>query len=162
MDQIERDVEPQGLSRRTVVTAAAWAAPVVALASAAPTAAASVTPPAANYAVFSGVANPASGSSPSFRFQGAVKDADGDYSTPATIPGGTILTFTFTNGATASGYANLEGVKYLAGSITSGTIQFEVIADTSAQIRVQFTSISPAGGKIEGEILGGTGGSTII
>lgn len=41
MDQIEREVEPKGLSRRTVVTAAAWSAPVIALASAAPMAAAS-------------------------------------------------------------------------------------------------------------------------
>lgn len=44
MDQLEREVEPQGISRRTIVQAAAWAVPVVAVASAAPMAAASTEP----------------------------------------------------------------------------------------------------------------------
>ena len=44
MDHLEREVEPQGISRRTIVQAAAWAVPVVAVASAAPLAAASTEP----------------------------------------------------------------------------------------------------------------------
>ncbi|MFT3874818.1 MAG: hypothetical protein QM708_00065 [Propioniciclava sp.] len=44
MDEIAREEAPKGPSRRTVVTAAAWAAPVIAVAAAAPMAAASQEP----------------------------------------------------------------------------------------------------------------------
>ena len=44
MDEIQSDVTPQGPSRRTIVTAAAWAVPVVAVAAAAPMASASTEP----------------------------------------------------------------------------------------------------------------------
>lgn len=160
MDEFQEDLAPQGTSRRTVIKGAAWAAPVVAVAAAVPMAAASVEPPEATYAFVGTTTSPSAGSNLRFRANGQSL-VDGDYEDGAALKQGELFTFTFTNGATATGYGNLVGLAYVSGSIESGTIVFAVTADTASNVSLRFTNVTPAGGVIAGSILNGGATATI-
>ncbi|MFV0433648.1 MAG: hypothetical protein ACK5LO_06700 [Leucobacter sp.] len=134
-----------GMKRRSVIKAAAWAAPVVAVAVSAPIAAASGEPPAAVYAGLGGPATPPKvGENATFRGWG--EDAHRD--TPATLQQGTIFTLTFTNGATAS-QGTLTGLTLFSGDPTAGgVVEYVVSADTSAQVVIRLSNVQPEGGVI--------------
>lgn len=160
MDEIQENLEPQGTSRRTVMKGAAWAAPVVAVAAAVPMAAASPEPPEATFAFVGTTTSPKAGTNLNFRANGQSL-VDGDYEDGAVLTQGELFTFTFANGATATGYGNLVGLEYVSGSIESGTIVFAVTADTANNVSVRFSNVTPAGGTISGGILGGSATATI-
>lgn len=160
MDEIERDETPQGTSRRTVMMAAAWAAPVVALAAAAPMAAAS-NEPQANFAFVGTTTAPTAGSNLQFRANGQVRVGN-DYEDGAVLPAGELFTFTFTNGATADGFSNLVGLTHVSGNpATGGPVVFAVTEATSSTVSVRFTNVQPSGGVINGTILNGGATATI-
>lgn len=148
------------LPRRTIVKGAAWSLPVIAMAAATPLAAASETAPEANYAEVTATANPKVGTNPNFKIQGQY--TDGANYVDGALKAGTLVTFTFANGATAASYSGLAGLTFVSGDpAAGGPVIFQVTATTSNQVKVTFNAVAPVGGAITAEVLGGTGTATI-
>lgn len=165
MSEEVSNVAGAGISRRTVVKAAAWAAPVVAVAVAVPNVAASVDPPVATNVGVDQTGNPNLGSNLSVRYNGQSWDqGEGEYVNGAAIPTGSTLTITLSNGATADSYSNLEGLILVSGTIAAGPLVFSVVG-TPTTVRVRLNNISPVGGQINSVISGpgvsGSAGSII-
>jgi len=146
--------------RRAIVKGAAWSLPVIAAAVATPLAAASETAPVANYAEVTATANPKVGTNPNFKIQGQY--TDGANYVDGSLKAGTLVTFTFANGATAASYSGLSGLSFVSGDpAAGGPAIFQVTASTTAQVKVTFNNVAPVGGAITAEVLGGTGTATI-
>ncbi|MGB4136060.1 MAG: hypothetical protein WA971_05830 [Microbacterium sp.] len=164
-DDMTRARTDEGMPRRTLVKAAAWSVPVVAIAAAMPASGAATSgepePPTANYALVSAVVNPKAGTNPTFRAYGQVLDDDGNYE-DGTLRAGTELVITFENGATAASINGLVGLTFVSGDpTTGGPVYFTVTSDT-ASVALRTNNVQPAGGTISVEILGGSGTSNII
>ncbi|PRB08931.1 hypothetical protein [Microbacterium sp. MYb64] len=148
------------VSRRAIVKGAAWSVPVIAVAAATPLAAASETAPEANYAEVTATANPKVGTNPNFKIQGQY--TDGANYVDGALKAGTLVTFTFANGATAASYSGLSGLSFVSGDpATGGPVIFQVTSTTTSQVKVTFNNVAPVGGAIIAEVLGGTGTATI-
>ena len=141
MDEIQKDAV-QGTSRRTVVKAAAWAAPVVAVAAAAPMAAATVEPEPAGVAM---TATNHSSIEGGYWVSTRPSDVDGE-EVPFPSSGDTIVTLTITGAGsanvTAVSPAGISGAP-TTGTLTAGTYQFVVPAGTP-RFRMTLTNVTPS------------------
>ncbi len=164
MDEIERDEAPQGTSRRTVMMAAAWAAPVVALAAAAPMAAASVDPPAATNTQITIDQNNAVGEWGLVQVKG--RTVEGGFPVDGALPAGTYFTLTPSAGATitisSGGQSGIAGISGPDGSgvytVTpvDGVVTASLFATLNIPGSISVRVFGPApGGPAEGTWIGG-------
>ncbi|WP_440709143.1 hypothetical protein [Herbiconiux sp. YIM B11900] len=108
--------DSSGVPRRTVIAAAAWAAPVIAVAAATPLAAASGQFPDAQSTAVLGNTSPNAGTSATYNFFSQVEDADGNYENGGSYKAGWYILIA----GNGSGYASIGNLVGLVATSTPG------------------------------------------